>query len=124
MPVDDHERISPRDREEWRAWLADHHAEAMGVWVTIAKKGADVGGPSYDEAVEEALAFGWIDSLTRRLDGSRFVQLFTPRKPKSNWSSSNKGRIERLTAEGRMAPAGLRAVEEAKRNGSWQSSVG
>ena len=76
---------------------------------------------AYGHAVEEALCFGWIDSLVKRLDEERYVQLFTPRKPKSTWSRSNKVRVERLLAEGLMAAAGLASIELAKANGSWES---
>jgi uncharacterized protein YdeI (YjbR/CyaY-like superfamily) len=113
------ERVSPRDRGEWRAWLAEHHASAPGVWLIIRKKGSGQLGVMYEEAVEEALCFGWIDSVTNKLDGERFMQMFTPRKRKSPWAKSNKARVERLLAAGLMAPAGLAAIEAAKRDGGW-----
>lgn len=113
------ERFPARDRDEWRAWLEDNHAGASGVWLIIHKKGNDQPGVTYEEAVEEALCFGWIDSVTNRLDGERFMQLFTPRKRKSPWAKSNKERVARLMAAGMMAPAGLAAIEAAKRDGTW-----
>jgi uncharacterized protein YdeI (YjbR/CyaY-like superfamily) len=108
-----------RDREEWREWLAANHATSSGVWLVMQKKGSPHPGPTYDEAVEEALAFGWIDSTTNRLDAASFKQYFSPRKARSAWAASNKARVERLIADGRMKPAGLAAVEAAKRDGSW-----
>jgi uncharacterized protein YdeI (YjbR/CyaY-like superfamily) len=106
-------------RTQWRAWLAAHHDRAAGVWVVTYKKGS--GGPyvAYDEVVEEALCFGWIDSLRRTLDADRSQLLVTPRQRGSRWSRVNKQRIQRLTAAGRLAPAGLAAVTNAKADGSW-----
>ncbi len=113
------ERASARDRGEWRAWLAEHHASAPGIWLVFYKKGSGQTGVTYEEAVEEALCFGWIDSRPNTLDEERYIQLFTPRKRKSPWSKSNKERVERLLAAGLMAPAGLAALEAAKRDGTW-----
>jgi len=110
--------IEPANREEWRSWLQEHHASS-GVWLAVGKKGGRVTTLTYDEAVEEALCFGWIDSTVNRLDDDRFRQLFTPRKPNSSWAPSNKARVARLIAEGRMTPAGMVVVEAAKRDGSW-----
>ena len=107
------------DRESWRAWLEDNHSSSQGIWLAVGKKGNSVTSLTYEAAVEEALCFGWIDSTVRRLDEHRFQQLFTPRRVGGNWSLSNKARVARLTAEGRMRPAGLAAVEAAKADGSW-----
>jgi len=117
--LDDLELIEPGSRAQWRAWLAEHAADSRGVWLAVGKKGHTVTSLTYDEAVEEALCFGWIDSTVRTLDEARFRQLLTPRKPGSNWSTSNKIRVARLTAEGLMTPAGLSAVERAQADGSW-----
>ena len=123
MSEPDHSEIlRPRDRAEWRAWLERHHAEERTVWVAIAKKGSTRPGVTYDEAVEEALAFGWIDGQARSLDEDAYIQRMSPRRPKSGWAPSNRARVARLTAEGRMAPAGLAAVEEAKADGWWDAS--
>jgi uncharacterized protein YdeI (YjbR/CyaY-like superfamily) len=113
------ERVAARDRAEWRAWLAEHHASAPGVWLIIHKKSSGQPSVTYDEAVEEGLCYGWIDSVANRLDDERFVQVFTPRKRKSPWSKSNKVRVERLLAAGLIEPAGLAAIEAAKRDGTW-----
>ena len=112
-----HPRFEPKSRADWRRWLARHHAKAAGVWL-VFRKGRER-QITYADAVEEALCFGWIDSVMNPLDDRRYLQLFTPRKARSNWSRLNKTRVERLTAEGLMMPAGLAAVEQAKRTGTW-----
>ena len=119
MGVEDHERVHPETRAEWRRWLAANHASSPGVWLVSWKKATGKPAVGYDAAVEEALCFGWIDSLAKAVDEGRSRQLYTPRRPRSGWSQSNKDRIERLTAAGAMEPAGLAAVEAAKANGSW-----
>jgi uncharacterized protein YdeI (YjbR/CyaY-like superfamily) len=117
--LDDLELVEPADREEWGRWLEANHATSTGVWLAVGKKGGTRTRLDYDAAVEEALRFGWIDSVVHAMDADRFRQLFTPRKPRGTWAPSNKRRIERLLAEGRMMPAGLAAIERAKANGSW-----
>lgn len=119
--LDDLELVVPASRDEWRAWLEANHETSKGIALAIAKKNGSRAGVTYDEAVEEALCFGWIDSTTSRLDDDHYKQLFTPRKPTSTWSRSNKERVERLIAEGCMTPAGLAAIEVAKANGSWDT---
>lgn len=111
--------LEPNSRAEWRQWLAANHQSSAGVWLAVGKKGGTRTSLRYDDAVEEALCFGWIDSTVRKLDADRFRGLYTPRRPGSNWSPSNKARIERLTSAGLMMPAGLAAVATAKANGSW-----
>ncbi len=95
------------DREPWRAWLATHHASEAEVWLVYYKGAQAKDGIGYGESVEEALCFGWIDGLVRRIDDDRYMRRFTPRKPKSKWSASNKVRVERLLEEGRMATPGI-----------------
>lgn len=107
------------DRSAWRAWLAAHHRQPDGVWLVLARKGSDVASPTYDEAVEEALCFGWIDSVANRWDDARRLQLFSPRKPGSGWARTNKERVERLIATGLMTPAGLATIAAAEADGSW-----
>jgi uncharacterized protein YdeI (YjbR/CyaY-like superfamily) len=119
--IDSLELLEPDDRRSWGRWLEEHHDRSAGVWVAVGKKGRQRTCLNYDAAVEEALRFGWIDSTVRRLDDDRFRQLFTPRRLRSTWSASNKERVGRLIAEGRMAPAGMAAVEAAISNGSWDS---
>ena len=105
--------------EQWRAWLNEHHATSPGVWVTTYKKASGRPHLSVDDLVDEALANGWIDSRPRAVDDQRSQRLVTPRRPSSNWSLVNRQRVERLLAAGRMTPAGLAAVEAAKRVGTW-----
>jgi uncharacterized protein YdeI (YjbR/CyaY-like superfamily) len=98
-----------------------HHATSRGVWLITAKRGSGRSTIPYEAVVEEALCFGWIDSLPRSLDDERSMRLLTPRKPTSNWSRVNKQRVEKLIAEGRMTPAGRHAVDAAKASGRWQA---
>jgi uncharacterized protein YdeI (YjbR/CyaY-like superfamily) len=100
-------------REEWRAWLAEHHAGASEVWLVAYKKHTARPSVPYEDAVEEALCFGWIDSTRKSIDEERSAQRFTPRRPGSNWSASNRQRVRRLIAAGQMTPAGMARVEFA-----------
>ena len=111
--------IQPLDRATWRAWLVANHATSRGVNLVAWR--ASTGRPrlDYGEAVEEALCVGWVDSTARRLDEDRSTIWMGPRRPRSGWSRSNKERVERLVAAGLMLPAGLAAIEEAKRRGTW-----
>ena len=113
--------LEPADRAQWRGWLEQNHTTSQGVWLAIGKKGNPVTALSYEEAVREALAFGWIDSVVNRLDEHRFKQLFTPRRPSSVWALSNKRRVEELVEQGLMRPAGMAVIEAAKADGSWYS---
>ena len=113
------ERLSLTDRASWRAWLEKHHLRDTGVWLVSFKKATGKPRVDYDDAVEEALCFGWIDSVVRTLDDERAMQLFTPRRPRSAWSQSNRIRVEKLVAAGLMRPAGLAKIEQARRDGSW-----
>jgi len=110
-----------KNRATWRAWLERNHDKKNEVWLAYYKKNAGKTSVTYEEALEEGLCFGWIDSTVNRLDAERYMQKWTPRKPKSIWSASNKSRIKKLIAEGRMAPPGLAAVAIAKKNGSWRA---
>jgi uncharacterized protein YdeI (YjbR/CyaY-like superfamily) len=113
--------LAVADRAELRAWLESNHASSPGVNLAIGKKGGHTTALTYDDAVEEALCFGWIDSTARRLDDDRFTVLFTPRKPGGTWARTNKARVERLIAEGQMTPAGIAVIEAAKADGSWMA---
>ena len=115
----DYERIHPETRAEWRAWLNAHHGTSPGVWLVHWRTATGRRRLSYDDIVEEALCFGWVDSRMRRLDEERSMITMTPRAATSVWAWSNKQRVERLIAEGRMSEAGLRSVSVAKANGSW-----
>jgi len=117
--LDNLEKFYPRNRDEWHEWLKENHETSPGIWVIFYKKNSGKPVVSYDDAVEEALSFGWIDSKANSLDDERYLQVFTPRKPGSNWSKLNKDRVLKLTKQGRMQPAGLKKVEAAKKDGSW-----
>lgn len=121
MAVTEYKTTHPKNRKQWRQWLEKNHATAPGVWLIYYKKESGKTRVSYAESVEEALCFGWIDSLPRKLDDHRSMLKFTPRKPKSVWSQLNKTRIERLIKEGLMMPDGLAAIERGKQNGSWET---
>jgi len=112
------EKVQIYSRLEWRNWLVLNHTRKQGVWLVTIKKHHD-NYVSYEDIVEEALCFGWVDSLPRRLDDDRTMLWLAPRKPGSNWSKPNKERVERLIRAGLMTLAGLEKVELAKQNGSW-----
>lgn len=116
----DDERFQPADRAAWRAWPAANHATAAGVWAVTYRRVA--GKPVvYDDLVEEALCYGWIDSRPGKLDDERTMLRFTPRKRSSAWSRPNKERVERLIANGSMTAAGLRLIGVARADGSWDA---
>jgi uncharacterized protein YdeI (YjbR/CyaY-like superfamily) len=114
-------QFTPASRADWRGWLERHHSSFERVWLVFYKKETGKKTLTYDEAVEEALCFGWIDSLPRKLDSERHMLLFTVRKPKSPWSRLNKTRVEQLQKAGLMALAGLEKIQIAKENGAWES---
>lgn len=102
--------LTMSDRDGWRAWLAENHDRQSEAWLIFFKGRAAQAGISYEDAVEEALCFGWIDSRAQRVDEERYAQRFSPRKRKSAWSESNIQRIRKLIREGRMTPAGLAVI--------------
>jgi uncharacterized protein YdeI (YjbR/CyaY-like superfamily) len=109
-------------REAWESWLDAEHATSDGVWVKFAKKGSGVATVAYAEAVDVALCFGWIDSQMKSLDERFYLQKFTPRRARSKWSQVNRRKIEELTKQGRMRPAGLEQVELARADGRWDAA--
>ena len=117
--IDDLPRFHPESREQWRAWLADHHDTERGAWLVSWKQATGRPSLPYEAVIEEALCFGWVDSTAKTLDSERSMMLMTPRKPSSTWARTNKERVERLLAAGLMQPAGIAAVETARANGSW-----
>ena len=117
--LDNLERYYAKNRQEWHKWLSENHETSPGVWLVYHKKNSPKSSVSYEDAVQEALIFGWIDSKVNALDEERYMQVFTPRKPGSNWSKSNKNRVQHLTRRGLMKTAGLKKVEVAKKDGSW-----
>lgn len=116
-------KIYVTNREDWRSWLEENHLKEKEVWLIYYKKHTGKPRIPYDDAVEEALCFGWIDSIVRRIDDERYMQKFSPRKDKSGWSESNKKRVKKLTDKGMMAQAGLDKIEAAKKNGSWDRGI-
>ncbi len=103
----------------WRKWLEENHAQTSSVWLIIYRKGSAIPSVYYDEAVDEALCFGWVDSKPNKRDDESYYQFFSRRNPKSNWSRVNKNKVAKLIAENRMAPAGLKMVETAQQSGTW-----
>ena len=116
------EELAFRTQADLEAWLEQNHATSDGIWLKFAKKGSGIESVVYKEAVESALCFGWIDGQTKRLDDDWYLQRFTPRRPRSRWSQINTEKAEALIADGRMRPAGLRQVEEAKADGRWDAA--
>ncbi len=116
--------VHPTTRAEWRQWLEANHARDEGVWLVSYKKATGKPRLDYDEAVEEALCFGWVDSKPNKLDDERSLLWFAPRKPGTGWSKINQERVAKLLAAGLMAPAGLAKIEAAKADGSWSALDG
>lgn len=114
--------VSFASQHEWEDWLEENHDASPGVWIKMAKKGSGIESVRHPEAVESALCFGWIDARRDALDERYFLQRFTPRQPRSNWSRINRDKAERLIAAGRMRPAGLAEVERAKADGRWDAA--
>lgn len=113
--------VQPRSRKAWRTWLEKNHASSSGIWLVYAKKHTGIPSLSYNDAVEEALCFGWIDSLLHPIDDNLYKQIFTPRKEKSLWSALNRKRVERLAAGGLMTAAGIKLIDLAKKSGTWEA---
>lgn len=105
--------LKARSKTEWRRWLAKHHADTKEIWLVYYKKASGKSGITYDESVEEALAYGWIDGQAKTIDEATYACRFTPRKPNSNWAASNIARVKMLLAEGRMAEPGLATLPPA-----------
>jgi uncharacterized protein YdeI (YjbR/CyaY-like superfamily) len=108
---------------EWRVWLTEHHASESLVWLLIARKGSSQQLLTLEEAVEEALCFGWIDGALKPVDKETYLLRFTPRSPTSIWSVNNQQRVERLIQDGRMTSAGLKKISEAKESGEWEAAI-
>lgn len=121
--AEDRELLTFTNRNEWRAWLESHHAGTAEAWLVLHKKGAGEASLTLDEAVEEALRFGWIDGLLKSLDSSRYSLRFSPRRAGSVWSISNIRRAEKLIDEGLMTEAGLAKITEAQQNGQWEAAI-
>jgi len=113
------ETFYPTSQQQWRQWLEKNHRSKQAVWLVHYKKKSGVPTISWSEAVDEALCFGWIDSIRKSLDNETFIQFFSRRKPNGTWSKVNKEKIRQLIEAGLMTQAGLESIETAKQNGSW-----
>ena len=111
------------NRKEWRKWLKENHDVVREVWLIYYKKHTGKPRIPYDDAVEEALCFGWIDSTVKRIDDEKYCQKFTPRKDKSNWSEHNKNRVAKMIKMGKMTTAGMDKIKAAKKNGEWYKTA-
>ncbi|MBK8621410.1 MAG: YdeI/OmpD-associated family protein [Saprospiraceae bacterium] len=117
--ADDEKIFYPKSPKHWREWLEKNHIEKNSVWLLFYKKKSGKPSLTWSESVDEALCFGWIDSVKKSLDEDSYKQYFCKRKPKSNWSEINKQKVVDLTKKGLMSEAGLVCVQKAKQNGSW-----
>ncbi len=109
-------------RSDWRSWLEKNHETTKDAWLIFYKKHTGKPNITYDEAVEEAICFGWIDSIIKRIDDQKFARKFTPRKPTSSWAESNKKRVQKMIMQGRMTKAGLELINQAKQHGQWSQN--
>ena len=116
------EKVFAQDRNAWRNWLEENHDKLSEIYLAFYKLSAKKPTVTYEEAVEEALCFGWIDGIRKGIDEETYMNRFTPRKPKSTWSVVNKDRVEKLISEGKMTEAGMKLVEIAKQNGQWDAA--
>lgn len=110
--------------QAWREWLEENHESALGIWVKIAKKASGIATVTYQEALEDALCFGWIDGQKRAYDDTYFIQKFTPRTARSIWSKRNQDIVARLIDDERMRPAGQAQIDLAKADGRWERAYG
>jgi len=113
-----------KNRNEWREWLLQNHSTCDEIWMIYFKKHTKKESISYNDAVEEALCFGWIDSIVKTIDNERYKQKYTPRRKNSIWSKLNKKRVEKMIQAGKMTEAGQLKIEEAKQNGQWEKAYG
>jgi len=121
VPHRDRDRVHCETSGQWRAWLDEHHETYDGVWLVSWKAPTGKARMTYEQSVEEALAVGWVDSMGATVDEDRTMLWFARRRPTSAWSRPNKVRVARLEEQGRMRPAGRRAVEAAQANGAWST---
>jgi len=113
--------VNVKDRAEWRKWLSANHDREKEIWLVFNKKEPGLESIPYGDSVEEALCFGWVDSLIKKLDETQYVRKFTPRKKNSKWSVLNINRVEKMISVGLMTPIGMRLVDAAKESGSWEN---
>lgn len=114
--------LSFKSQKDWASWLAKNHTASNGIWLRFFKKDSGVPSVTYAEALDEALCYGWIDGRLDPYDEKSWLRRFTPRRPRSPWSKRNIEHVNRLTAAGRMKPAGLKEVEAAKKDGRWEKA--
>ena len=107
----------------WEDWLQQHSATSQGVWLKIAKKNSSLPGPTYEQALDLALCYGWIDGQRKSLDENYFLQRFTPRQAHSLWSKRNSKKVEALMAAGKLQPSGIAEINKAKADGRWPSKI-
>ena len=115
----DIETFYPKSQTEWREWLLENHSSKLSVWIIFYKKKSEQSTITWSQSVDEALCFGWIDSVKKKLDDERSIQFFSKRKPNGTWSKINKAKVEQLIATGKMTKAGHDVISSAKQNGSW-----
>jgi uncharacterized protein YdeI (YjbR/CyaY-like superfamily) len=121
MSKNEAETYYPKSQQEWRNWLEKNHQKEQSIWLVYFKASTKVASLSWNDAVDEALCFGWIDSTKKTIDQDSYMQYFSKRKPKSNWSKINKEKVEKLTQSNQMTQAGFDSITIAKQNGSWSS---
>ena len=121
--TDDLPQLTFASAAEWEAWLEANHDSSEGVWLKIAKKGSGIATVTITEALDACLCFGWIDSRREALDDDYYLQRYTPRRARSNWSRINVDKVAKLTAAGRMRPAGFAEVERAQADGRWDAAT-
>ena len=121
MPDPELEILPFASTNEFKTWMYQYHDKKNGIWIKIAKKSSNVPSITHEEALDIALCYGWIDSLRRGLDETYFLQKFTPRRPKGNWSKRNIERTAELIALGQMQPSGLKEINDAKQDGRWDT---
>ena len=119
---EDFQTLTFTTQAKFRTWMDKNHSKTPGVWIKFAKKASGIKSVNYQEALEVALCYGWIDGLVRRFDDDYYVQRFTPRRAKSKWSKINRDRADALIDAGKMKPAGLAEVERAKADGRWDAA--
>jgi uncharacterized protein YdeI (YjbR/CyaY-like superfamily) len=123
MPLKPMKTIEVQTAAQWRAWLAKHHDSDAEVWLVFRKRHTGQASIAYDDAVNEAICFGWVDSLIKRLDDVRYARKFTPRKPDSRWSTANRKRYARLQASGRLMPSGLKLAPTSRSGDAPRPSI-
>ncbi len=113
-------KLTPANQQEWREWLERNHQKEEAIWLIFYKKSSKTPNLSWSEAVDQALCFGWIDSVKKTIDKERYIQYFSKRKATSIWSKVNKDKVAHLLEQDLMFPAGLEIIEKAKQNGQWE----